>query len=148
VQVAAAWSLGELGDPGAVVPLYEVASDSSLDAGLRRTATGSLERLGFKRREDSGPPAILAWVAGLVVIAGSLWLATVIGPVAIVPLLAGMAIIVAYYVREARKAGAGDWYVGPDGGDFYIPGDVPNPGGWLGDLFGGAAGGGGGNGGS
>jgi hypothetical protein len=146
VQVAAARSLGELGDPGAVVPLYEVASDPSLDAGLRHTATGSLERLGFQRREESGPPAILVWAAGLAVIAGSLWSATVIGPVAIIPLLAGMAMILAYYVREARKAG-GDWYVGPDGGDFYIPGDVPNPGGWLGDLFGGAAGGGGGNGG-
>ena len=133
--------------PGAVMPLYEVASDLSRDAGLRQVATRSLERLGFERREESGAPAILAWLAGLVMIAGSLLLATVIGPWAIAPLLAGVAVILAYYVREARKAGGGDWYVGSDGGDFYIPGDVPDAGGWLGDLFGGGGGGGGGNGG-
>ena len=147
VRVAAAGALGELGDPGAVVPLYEVASDASLDGGLRRVATHALEALGFQRREETGPPAILAWVLGLVVIAGSLWLATSIGPLAIPLLLAGMAMIVAYYVREARKARGGEWYVGPDGGDFYLPGDVADPGGWLGGLFGGGNGGGGNGGG-
>ena len=94
MRVAVARALGELGDPGAVVPL-----------------------------------------------AGSLGLASVIGPLAILPLLAGVGMMVAYYVREARKARGGEWYVGPDGGDYYIPGDVADPGGWLGDLFGGGEGG-------
>jgi hypothetical protein len=81
------------------------------------------------------------------VIAGSLAAATVIGRLAIVPLLGGVALIFAYYVREARKAG-GDWYVGPDGGELWIPGDTPDGGGgWFGDFFGGGDGGGSGNGG-
>jgi hypothetical protein len=126
------------------MPLYEVAADPSMDRRMRQIATRSLEQLGFERRDDGGPPAILAWVIGLAVIVGSLLLATVIGPLAIVPLLGGVALIAAYYVREARKA-RGDWYVGPDGGDYWIPGDAPaDSGGWLSDFFGGGDGGGGG----
>ena len=44
-----------------------------------------------------------------------------IGSLAIVPMLAGMAILV-YYARESRATG-GNWYVGPDGGEYWIPGD-------------------------
>ncbi len=124
--------------------LYEVASDQAIEPWLRNIARRSLEQLGFERQEEAGPPAILVWVGGLILIGGSLALATVIGPLAIVPLLAGMAVIVVYYVNESRKARGGDWYVGQDGGEFYIPGDTPDAGGWLGDLFGGGDGGGGG----
>jgi hypothetical protein len=144
VQTTAARALGTLGDPSAVMPLYEVAADTSRDRWVRQIAARSLEQLGFERREDDGLPAIMIWVAGLAVIVGSLVLATVIGPLAIVPLLGGVALIVAYYVREARKA-RGDWYVGPDGGDYWIPGDAPSgSGGWFSDFFGGGDGGGGG----
>ncbi len=133
------------------MPLYELASDPATEAWLRHMARRSLEQLGFERREEAGPPAILAWVAGLVLIGGALVLAKVIGPLAIVPLLAGVAVIVAYYANEARKARGGDWYVGRDGGDYYIPADAPDGGrgGWFGDFFGGGdGGGGGGNGGA
>jgi HEAT repeat protein len=148
VQLAAARALGKVGNPSAVMPLYEVAGDPAKDQALRRVATRSLEQLGFERREDDGPPAILAWVAGLATIVGSLVLATVIGQWALVPLLGGVALIVAYYVHEARKARAGEWYVDSDGGEYWIPGDAhAESAGWLADLFGGGGDGGGGNGG-
>jgi hypothetical protein len=151
VQLAVARALGKVGNPSAVMPLYEVVADPAMDQGLRRIATRSLEQLGFERREAGGPPAILAWGAGLATIVGSLVLATVIGPWALVPLLGGVALILAYYVREARKARAGEWYVDSDGGEYWIPGDAQaDSAGWLADLFGGGDGGGagGGNGGS
>jgi hypothetical protein len=150
VRVAAARALGELGDPSAVVPLYEVASDETAERWLRQVARNSLEQLGFERHDGGGPPAILAWVAGVGVIAASLLLATAIGPVAIVGLFAGAAIIVAYYARETRKSRDGGWYTSPDGDDYWIPGPAGggDSGGWLGDFFGGGGdGGGGGNGG-
>ena len=127
------------------MPLYEVASDPATDPLLRQIARRSLEQLGFERREETAPPAILVWIAGLILIGGALALATVIGPLAIVPLLAGMAVIVVYYVNECRKVRDGrGWYLGPDGADFYIPGDTEYAGGWFGDTFGGGDGGGGG----
>jgi hypothetical protein len=126
------------------MPLYELARDPVTEPWLRQIARRSLEQLGFERREESGPPAILAWVAGLVLIVGALVLARDIGPVAIVPLLAGMAVIFAYYVTEARRARRGERYVGEDGSELYISDDYPNHGGWFGDIFGGGDGGGGG----
>jgi hypothetical protein len=149
VRAAAARALGNLGDQSAVVPLYELASDATTEDWVRQVALNSLELLGFERRGDDGPPAILAWMAGVGVIAASLLLASAIGALAIVGLLAGAAIIVAYYVREARKARRGDRYVGPDDRDYWIPVDSPaDSGGWFGDIFGGGdVGGGGGNGG-
>ena len=100
------------------MPLYELASDPATEPWLRNIARRSLEQLGFQRREERGPPAILTWVAGLALIGGALALATVIGSLALLLMLAGVVVIVVYQARESRKAGGGDWYVGPDGGDF------------------------------
>ena len=135
VRVAAARALGSLGDASAEAPLRKAAWRAGRGAWLQREANDALEQLGLERPRR--PPAILAWVAGVVVIAASLALVPVVGLVALAGLLAGAGIILAFALRGMGDragpgpSGPGAYYT--EGGDRDVfddsPGDLGGDGG-------------------
>ena len=122
VRVAAAQALGKLGDPSAEAPLRKAAWRAGRGALLQRAAHDALEELGVERRRRRRGPAIMGWLAGIVVIAASLALVPVVGLVALAGLLVGAAIILVYSLREmGSRTGPG-----PEGpGAYYTEDDVP-----------------------
>ena len=135
VRVAAARALGNLGDASAEAPLRKAAWRAGHGAWLQSEANGALEQLGLERQRRR--PAILAWVAGVGVIAASLVLVPVLGVVALVGLLAGAAVILGYSLlgmggrTGPGPAGPGAYYT--EGGDRDVfddsPGDLGGDGG-------------------
>jgi hypothetical protein len=133
VQTAAAAALGRIGDSSAIAPLLGFAQDGSRDPWARRVAVRSLEELGYRRAGEDREPSLVLWAVGLGLIGGAIAFAAWLGPVAIVPFLAGLALIALYWFRLMRRsrglaywpsdvggagdAGSGDWgNVGVGGG--------------------------------
>ena len=147
-------ALERLGEPSAMMPLYDVVQNEIADPAVRRASAEALVRFGLLRRERKGPSPKLLWLAGLTGVVVAVGAASMLGPWAIPLFLAGAGALALYAVRQLGRRGADGAYVGPHGERIEVPGaDRPGAaaggdGSWFdGWGDGGFDGGGGGNGG-
>lgn len=159
VTVASVRALERLGEPSAMMPLYELVQNETADRAARHAAAEALVKFGLLRRHRTGPSPMFIWLAGMALVIVAVGAASSLGAWSIVLFVAGAGALGVFALRRMGQRGDEDVYVGPNGEELRLPsaggtrggGDgggwadgFGDSGGWGGDGGGGGNGGGGG----
>ena len=148
VSVASVRALDRLGEPSAVMPLYEFARNELADPVARRAAAEALVKLGLLRRERTGPSAMFMWLAGMTLVVVAVGAASILGPAAIAVFVVGAGALGVYALRQlGSRSDVRDTYVGPHGEQIRVGSSEATAAGGGNSWFDGWGDGGGGNGG-
>jgi hypothetical protein len=123
VSLASVRALERLGEPAAVMPLYELVQNEAADRMTRWAAAEALVKFGLLRRDRGGPSTLFMWLAGMTLVIVAVGASSTLGPVAILLFVAGAGALGAYYLRQiGQRRGVEDAYVGPHGERIRVGG--------------------------
>jgi Flp pilus assembly protein TadB len=109
----------ELGEPAAMMSLYELVQDETADPAGRHAAAEALVRSGLLRRQRTGPSPMFIWLAGMTLVIVAAGAVSSLGAWAVLVFVVGA--LGLYALRRMGRRGAEGLYVGPKGEAIRVP---------------------------